>query len=203
MIIVSYYTKNTPYETVINKCLIPSLERFNLESDIQAIDDLGNWQNNTGYKSKLIRDMLLKHKQPVVFLDSDATIEQYPYLLYNIQDNIDIAYHHFLWKKHWRNEIDPNEKHQLLSGTMYFAYNERVLKLINEWIIKVDENINVWEQKTLEDLVNSKTDLKIENLPAEYCCVLMQDNSIPKYINNPIIVHHQASRKYKNRRLWT
>ena len=70
--------------------------------------------------------------------------------------------------------------------------------MIDEWIEKVNLNLRVWEQKILEEVLKEKTDFKIEFLPAEYCCVLMQDYSIPTYVNDPVIIHTQASRKYKN-----
>ena len=81
---------------------------------------------------------------------------------------------------------------------MVFNYNDRVFDLLDEWITKVNENFNKWEQKVLEEIVYANPRLNVTHLPAEYCCVLMQDNSIPKYIKEPVIVHHQASRKYRN-----
>jgi hypothetical protein len=198
MKIVSYYTKNTPYEQVANEFLIPSVQKWGLDYDIKAIDDFGNWQLNTGYKSKFIKEMLLKHKEPVVFLDCDASIVIYPELLYNIPKDIDLGFFHFNWFGHWRGQWENTSKIELLSGTMYWDYNEKVLKLIDEWISKIDENVNRWEQKVLEEIVFARTDLNIYKLPAEYCCVLMQNNTIPKYINDPVIIHHQASRLYRN-----
>lgn len=202
MIIISYATIDTPYEEVIKSTLIPSLEKFDLDYDISYVKDLGSWQLNTGYKSTFIKEMLLKHKQSVCFLDSDASIVEYPELLYQLSSGVDISYHNFNWWKHWRGVDNDFSRMHLLSGTICFSYNPKVLSLIDEWIEKVVENPNVWEQKVLEEIVNSKTNLGICHLPAEYCCVVMHDNSIPKYINKPVIVHHQASRKYKNRRLW-
>jgi len=198
MKIISYYTKDTPYDEVAHDYIIPSCKKFNLDCDIVGVDDLGNWQLNTGFKAKFVKEMLLKHKEPVVFIDADGEVVKHPELLLNIPEHIDIAYHNFDWFLHWRNKPDQDNFH-LLSGTMYFAYNEKVLALIDEWITKVDENIHVWEQKVLEEIINSKTNLHIYKLPAEYCAVVMHDYSIPKYVNDPVIVHWQVSRKYKNR----
>jgi len=184
--------------TVIEENLLPSLKKWNLPYDISYVKDFGSWALNTAYKSTLIKDMLLKHKEPVVFLDSDATIEKYPSLFFEIPDNVDLGYFHFSWWGHWRGIWDkPDEKLELLSGTMYFGFNDKVLKLIDEWILQVNNNLNKWEQKVLEEIVYARNDLNIYKLPAEYCTVLMQDNSIPKYIKEPVITHHQASRKYK------
>jgi len=198
MIIISYVTKNTPYVQVLEEHLLPSLKKWNLDYEIGYYEDRKSWAENTAIKSQFIKEMLLKHKEPVVFIDSDATIEKFPQLLFEIPKDIDLGYFHFSWWGHWRGVWDkPDEKLELLSGTMYFNYNEKVLALLDEWIKKVQENVQMWEQKTLEALVYAKTDLNIYKLPAEYCCVLMQDNSIPKYITDPVIKHHQASRLYK------
>jgi len=197
MIICSYYTQNTPYESVIKDCLIPGLKKYDLEYDIEAIDDLGDWQNNTGYKSKLIKKMLLKHKQPVCFLDADAKIAQYPELLFNLPKDIDIAYHHFNWFGFWRGQWENKSNIQLLSGTMTFSYNEKVLSLVDEWINKVSRDKGTLEQKILDDIVTSKTDLNIYDLPMEYCCIIKSDGSICDKVTTPVILHCQASRQYK------
>ena len=198
MKIISYYTKNTPYEQVANDFIIPSVKKFNLDNEIKPISTLGSWSANTGYKCSFIKEMLLKYKTPVCFLDCDAQIVKYPSLLYNIPKYIDLAYHHFNWFGHWRGQWDNKSKIELLSGTMVWAYNDKVLQLLDEWIDTVNKDSRTWEQKILEKIVYAKKDLNIFNLPAEYCCVLMQDYSIPKYIKSPVIIHHQASRRFKN-----
>ena len=198
MIFISYYTKDTPYKAVMNDCLLPSLKEWGLTYDIEAIEDRGNWQKNTGYKCEFIKKMLLKHKESVCFLDSDALIMQFPSLICSLPNDFDLAYHFFNWYGHWRNQWDNTSKIELLSGTMVFNYNDKVLALLNEWIYQVNSNINKWEQKVLEEIVYARDDLNIIDLPAEYCTVLMQDNSIPKYVKDPIIIHTQASRKYKH-----
>lgn len=197
MKIISYYTEHTPYEQVAKDFIIPSCKKWNLDCDIQGIEDKGSWSANTAMKSSFIKEMLLKYKEPVTFLDADAKIVQFPYLLFQIKPYVDLAFHHFNWYGHWRNDWNNNSKIELLSGTMYWNYNKKILQLLDKWICKVNENIHKWEQKVLEEIVYTRKDLTIANLPAEYCCVLMQDNSIPNYIKDPVIIHMQASRKYK------
>ena len=82
MIFVGYYTRLTPYQIVMSTKLLPSLEKWNLDYDIEGIDDRGNWFANTSYKAEFILNMLNKHKQDVCFLDADATIEKFPELLF-------------------------------------------------------------------------------------------------------------------------
>ena len=202
MIICSYYTKNTPYESVANEFIIPTVKKFNLPHEIISINDLGDWNKNTGYKATFCKETLLKYKEPICFLDSDAEIVKYPQVLFDIPNTFDIGYFHFNWSKHWRNIDNPNEKLQLLSGTLWFNYNNNVLNIIQQWIDNVNLDHRHWEQKILEDIV-SGSNLNIYKLPAEYCCVIMQNNKLPNYITDPVIIHHQASRKLKNRQNWT
>ncbi|KKL83633.1 hypothetical protein LCGC14_1972810, partial [marine sediment metagenome] len=49
MIYVSFVSKNTKYEEVIKKYLIPSLIKWNLPYDIEYIENKGSWRNNVLY----------------------------------------------------------------------------------------------------------------------------------------------------------
>lgn len=195
MIFVSYYTKNTPYEKIMKTHLLPSLQKFNLAHDIKGIEDLGNWSANTSYKAKFLLKMLKKHKQSIVFIDADATIEKFPKLFFEIPPKYDIAVHYLDWNLQWRKK--PGTKRELLSGTMLFRYNKKVLKLVETYIKECEKFPKIWEQKLLQRLVRHNLQLEIYELPAEYCCVILHSGAIPSYVKNPIIVHHQASRKYK------
>lgn len=202
MIYVSYYTKDTPYEKVIQTYLIPSLKRWNLKYDIKAIKNQGSWQANTHFKAKFIKKMLLKHKQAIIFLDADATIEKYP-KLFNILNReyseIDIGLHYLDWYKFWRR-VNGQKKKEALSGTLYLNYNKKVLQFLDEWIEENNRNF-AWEQKNMQWILRTwKKKLKIYNLPPEYCCIILFNGNLPKHYltEKPVIVHHQVSRKYKH-----
>jgi hypothetical protein len=138
--------------------------------------------------------MLLKHKQAVVFLDSDATIEYYPELFDKLQD-YDIGIHYFDWMKFWRSK-EGDLKREILGGTLYFNYNEKVLKFIDEWISITKDKYN--DQQSLNILVPQWKDrLNIYSLPIEYIAI-RKAVKIPDYIVNPCIIHNQQSRKYRN-----
>ena len=47
--VVSYYTKNTPYEDEI-KHLIASCEKFGIPYEIDGIPNLGSWEKNCCYQ---------------------------------------------------------------------------------------------------------------------------------------------------------
>ena len=199
MIFISYYTLGD-YEKVINTHLLPSLRRWNLKYDIESIEDKGNWQKNTHFKAEFCKKMLLKHKESVVFLDADATIEDYPMLLLagDLYCDYDMAYHELDWYKFWK-KIEGQKKREALSGTLYLRYNEKVLLFLDEWI-KLNKVSTNWEQKNMQCILRSwKNKLKIDNLPPEYCMIILPNGKIPyHYIKEkPVILHHQVSRKLK------
>lgn len=195
IIYISYATKDTPYLEVVNEFLLPSLKRFNLPYDIAYPENRGSWVKNTHMKAEIIKEMLLKHKQPIVFLDADATIHSYP-AIFDTLENYDIAYHSLDWNYYWHDRIG-REKRDLLSGTLYLNYNEIVLNLLDKWI-KLNSELDRWEQRNLQDIIEkNKKDYRIFELPIQYAAIIKMDNKVPAFIQNPIIVHHQKSRIYR------
>jgi hypothetical protein len=196
MLIISFATANTPYMGVISQFLIPSLKQLNLNYDIAYPPDAGHWLANTQLKPVIIKEMLLKHKQPLVYIDADATVEYYPTVFDTLQD-YDIGVHYFDWYKFWKNQ-ENNPKREILGGTIYFNYNEKVLEFMDEWIklttgylndmLSLNVVLPRWEQK-----------LKIFNLPIEYIAIC-KTNQPPDWIKNPCIIHHQASRQFRGYR---
>ena len=201
MIFISYYTENTPYETVMNTHLLPSLKKWNLKYDIITTWDRGLWQGNTGYKSTFIKEMLLKHKEDVCFIDADGTIEKYPELLFNIPEKYDIAIHFLDWYQFWRKQLG-NPHRELLSGTMVIKYKESAFELLETWIKAVKNDIHTKEQKVLDNILQKNKKYKVYDLPPAYCAIKKFDGSVPDYVGDPIVLHHQVSRDYKNRRKW-
>ena len=189
-IIVSFYTKGSIYEENVVK-LKESLWRYSLKCDIQRIDGRGNWHENIKIKPRFIRDMMLKHKgRPIVWVDADAVIKDKPDLFDSLK--CDFAYHN-------RKKRQSRDDFELLSGTLYFANNERALDLVNLWIRYTKDYPNLWDQKSLQyafgdwqsDPIN-----KFAELPVEYCAIfdgweVKQGGIIP------VIEHHQLSRQVK------
>lgn len=196
MVFISYYTKGTPYEKVINNRLLPSLYKWNLKSEIEVIEDLGSWNANTGYKPVHILKMLLKYKEDVVFNDADSVIMKYPELLFNIPEKYDMACHFLDWYRFWRG-IEGNDKRELLSGTMLWRYRPKVIYLLERYIETCRKNPSTWEQRVLQSILNENNEYAIYDLPVEYCTIIKHDGTYPDYINDPVILHYQASRQYK------
>lgn len=188
MKIVSYFTLNTPYSEIAQTHLIPSLEKWNLSYVVREISSIGNWKANTDYKPKFLLEEL-QYEEEICWVDVDATIEEYPSLLSEIPPEYPIALHYLDWNKQYGYHDNRKEA---LSGTM--VLRKSAIPLIEEWI-RLCKDFN-WEQKALEQAIKNLRITPYE-LPPEYCCVVTRDYKIPTYIPKPVIVHWQASRKYK------
>lgn len=177
-VVIAYYTKGTGYEQEIEK-LTASLRRFDLKYDITAIHNLGSWQKNTQYKARFCREMLNKHKKNLLYLDADATVEGYPQLFEDIKHDIAV---HF------------KDGKELLGSTFYFSNNEKVKNLLDKWIQLCNMHPKIWDQKLLQRAIKD-VGVTVFRLPPEYCCIF---DLMAHQVKSPVILQHQASRKYKN-----
>lgn len=178
MRIISYYTKGSGYKKEAKK-LIESLNKFRLQYDIQEVKSLGNWQMNTQFKAVFIRNLLDKHNEPLVWLDADAIVMQYPGL-FDKMSGFDLAVYY-----------SPRNNRHIRSGTIYMANNDKVKRLVDRWIEINQEHVDWWDQKSLTEAV-SGWDGDVFELPEQYCYVFDH-----RKIDNPVIVHYQKSRVYK------
>lgn len=193
LMIVAYYTLNTPYEQEAEK-LRRSLDRLNLQYDLLGVKNLGNWQANTRFKAEFMLDMLDKHKgKNLLYVDVDAIIHAPPVLFKNYNCDIAVRWQDFRWRKQ-----------ECLSGTIYMANNDKTRKLCKIWRdtnTKEGSQTKRLEQWNLGNAIEQmkKSDGLIDkNLPPEYTFIFDIMKKI--YPNaKPIIEHFQASRRFRNR----
>lgn len=186
-VVCSYFTARTGYEKEA-LTLEASLRLHKIEPyHIQKISNLGNWYKNTHFKAKFIRQMFEKYPQfNIVFTDADSVFHAYPKLFGEI--NADFGCHFRNWFA---------RQGELLSGTLFFKNNGKMMKIIDEWIEINKNNKNKLEQRNLERVIR-RNDHKISiyKLPIEYCCIF--DDEDRRQLN-PVIEHFQASRKYRRK----
>jgi len=195
MIYVSYATSGA-YEKVMTMYLHPSLHNFNLKHDIEIVNDLGNWDANTHIKAKFLKQMLIKHKCPIVFIDADGVIMQEPQLFNTL--NCDIGLHKLDWYFHWHKQRN-NPKREYLSGTLYLNYNDKVLEFLDKWILANNNHPEIIEQSLMQ-IELDKSGLDVYDLPPAYCAIIGFDGSIPRFYlggKEPVVLHYQVSRVYK------
>ena len=192
LMIVGYYTVNTPYEEEA-KNLLESLNRLGINHDISGVKTLGNWQANTRFKAGFMLDMLNKHpKYRLLYVDVDAVVHLSPDLFKNYHCDIAVRWQDFRWRKN-----------ECLSGTIYMENNERTKRICELWRdINVNEGneSNRMEQWNLDTVINKMKEedpnFTYKNLPPEYTMIF--DSMRGMYPNiTPVIEHFQASRRFK------
>ncbi len=188
-VVVSYFTPGI-YEDEARR-LIQSCRRFNLEHDVQAVDDLGSWQANTRRKAAFILAMLDKHPgRGVLFVDADAEFQAQPWELENIGEDVGLCWRDYaLFPSHARDK-----GRELLSGTAYFSQSEESRDLLRMWIRENESRPDQWEQRNLERIVTlAGWDGTIKEFPPQYCQIF----DAMKSAGQPVIEHYQASRRAK------
>lgn len=183
MIITSFYTIGTPYEDNI-KTLKSSLDKFNLKYVINGISSKGTWKANCVYRAKYLIEMMDKYNDSMLWVDADAEILKYPSLLYDISDDVDLAWY------------DRNNK-EILLGTSYWKNSSEVKQLLLNWYETCNLNSNVISQREFMGLLGRKYNNKftIQILPESYCHIFDTKDGTGE---DPVIIHNQLSRKTRN-----
>jgi hypothetical protein len=191
LLIVGYYTKNTPYEAEAQK-LITSCNKLGLRHSIMGVDNLGSWQANTRFKAKFMLDMLINNpSMRLLYVDVDAVMHRMPNLFINYSADIAVRFQDFTYRKN-----------ECLSGTIYMENNLKTRKLCELWLnenVSEGPNAKTFEQWNLGKIIEKMAvsdGLVCKNLPPEYTFIF---DSMRKIYPNavPVIEHFQASRKYK------
>lgn len=182
-IVIAYHTPDELYRSEAKK-LVESLNRFGLEHFIREIPDQGGWSKNTNYKPGFIKECLMMLARPVLYVDVDAVFQQYPALIPDL--DCDVACH-------------IRDRHELLTGTLYFQPTEKAVKLIDDWQKRINNDPLVWEQRNMQNALNLfqltyKEEIKFVELPAPYCLIF----DIMANQGKPVIEHFQASRRCAN-----
>jgi len=190
-LVVGYYTENTPYQHEAESLKL-SLETHGYEHDIMAVPNLGSWQKNTQYKSKVIKAFLEKYDRPIVYLDVDAVMVHPPVILDDI--DCDIAAVHFA------------KGNELLSGTIYFSGSKACHDLVLKWIeinekypVKLPDKRDAWDQRTLEMAIKEMGEaIRFQELPQEYTWIVELTQKYHDKNSSPVIMHTRGAKRFKN-----
>jgi hypothetical protein len=175
---ISFFTPSYESEA---KAMERSCREFGLATDVRALPSLGDWTRNCGQKPVFIREMMKEYEGwPLVWLDADARVRQYPELFDN--QWADFA-------AHWRHGSE------LLSGTMYFGPTPKARELVEVWCEAQAMTPDDWDQRVLSQVIELRAvpGLVIRHLPAQYTAVW--DDPKMGNDNTWVISHHQASRR--------
>jgi len=196
--IISYYTLNTPYVEVAHKYLMSSLKLLKeIKSDINGVHNLGTWQKNTSFKPTFILKMLEKYQDNVVFVDCDATINEYPSLFENIPEEYSFACYILDRNLHYGKSFSDDYKYELLTGTLFIRNNEKSKEIVRKWVHECSQS-KMWEQKILQKILKEYKE-EVYQLPLSYCYLFSLPNGLEPIIKceKPVVTHHQVSRLLK------
>lgn len=193
LLVIGYYTDDRYGAEAEN--LRASLIRHGLKHRIDRVPDLGSWAANTSFKPTFIRRMLYSHQGPVLYLDVDAVVQREPRALLDLSPStFDIAVHYR--KRESRSPLVPRV--ELLSGTVWFGNTTACKAMVERWEAACKAQPDVWDQRHLQNVVAETPDLRVMNLPPEYCCIFDSMREQHPGIE-PVIEHFQASRRFKQR----
>jgi hypothetical protein len=183
-IFVSFFTANG-YQNVV-KDLKDDMIRHSLRCDIELVQGRGAWVKNTQIKPEFLKRMLDKYPgNPIVWVDADARIREYPKLFDNFKADIGIHY-----RSKSRRGVYAKE---LLSGTIYLANNRKTRQLLDMWIAENLKCPTAWDQRTLSSVIKG-WDGVVQEIPPTYCQIF---DTMKGEGGEPVIEHFQASRKLR------
>lgn len=176
MLVCCFHTGG-PYRDEAER-LRASLERCGVRYRIDEVPSRGSWDANVCITPEYIRDVMHTTDGPVLYLDADAVMHSVP--VFPAGYDVQVHYH---------------GGYELLDGTLWLANNAVSRSLVDQWC---DETtVGVWEQKTLQDILERRDDIAVNRLGPEYCCIFDTTRALHPGVE-PVIEHLQASRRLKN-----
>ena len=190
--VVSMATLNTPYENEA-KIMSESADKFKLDNIVYAIPDLGDWTKNCAQNAEVILEAMEYYPEhDILFVDADATFEREPILFNDYPFDFAISLMQYPGEKYPRHN----------TGTIWAKNNDKVKKFIREWqkLNEIDqcdsEYGEAWEQANLRKILEG-ADINFGILPDSYCWIFDNEIQARNKTEEPVIVHHQASRRFK------
>lgn len=174
MIFVSYYSGEN-YKICSNR-LKKSLRKFGLPYYVIEVQNTGDKQHNISKKPQFVKDCLIKFRQPVCWIDADSEIMQYPKLL--LQDENVVNLQIYNWLADQDNHVTRSNPKMISqtkilasSGTFAFNYSEKSLQLLDEWIVEMKRTPGTPDDQVLDKVFNNGNwinKLKCRWLPKNY-----------------------------------
>jgi hypothetical protein len=194
-LVVSYYTKNTLYQLEVQN-LIASCDNWGIEADIAGVDSFGSWELNCAFKPFFILEKLKTHNRPLLWVDADGVFVRKPD--FSLFKDCELSV---------RINAECSEDHpsKVITSTLYINYSEETLELIRLWAKECQRQImdetrkeEFWDQIALRDVLRDKQWPKsVMPIPLSYAKIFDHPEDL-KRVDEPVIEHFQASRRYKN-----
>ena len=138
MIVIAYYTIDTPYEREAES-FIQNMKEYGVHHKVYPIESKGSWVFNCGAKPKIILDALNEFDENILYTDIDSRFVRKP-PFHEIEKDIP---GYIVWHPAFRPEG------QLASGTIYIPNNDLGRKVLDAWVDEQNKDLTVWDQDTL------------------------------------------------------
>ena len=192
--IISFYTLNTPYQSEAEN-LAESCRKWNLNHLIKAIPSFGSWELNCAFKPFFILGELLERKEPLLWVDCDGVFEREPGWIQPFEADLSVRRH---------PELSDDHPSKVISSTVYANNTPGAEQLIRSWAVHAKQMLlddereeEFWDQMALNRAIRNHSDVAVRDLPLAYAKIFDHPED---HISepNPIIVHYQASRRFKH-----
>ena len=163
--VVSFYSdaKDCDYFHKQAKNLLADCERLNLDHTIVERPSAGSWSETCRQKPLFIYEQLTLSQQPILWIDCDNRILEYPKLLENFEADLAIAHHQF----------PPRKDVPWMSSTIAISPNEKTNILISKWIELCNNSPDFGDHFPLVQAIKEfQFDLNILFLPVTYACLI-------------------------------
>lgn len=190
-IVISFYTRNTPYEEEVKKLQLSCIEH-GIEADIVGIETLGSWEKNCAHKPHFILNKLKEHNRPVLWVDADGVFRQKPDFSEFGGCDISVRLNEFLPQDH---------ASRVVSNAVFV--DKTGIHVLEEWCRLTEEGMNqpgrileFWDQMALRDALHQSC-VRFFPMPLKYSKIFDYDDLFIAE-NEVVIEHFQASRRFKH-----
>jgi hypothetical protein len=193
-VVVSFYTKNTPYEQEVQN-LIASCEKWNLAYSIEGIDSQGSWELNCAYKPFFLIKKLEELKCPILWVDADGVFVRAPNGLVFQETDFAVRIN---------EECEWNHPSKVISSTIFINSSEGARRILGLWAEECIRQLKeegrkeeFWDQIALRNVLQLKNFVaNVRPMPLAYAKIF--DHVLDNLrIEESVIEHFQASRRHK------
>lgn len=90
LMVISYYTPD-PYYKELGESLRKSCEKYGVDNAIAELPSRGEWIKNINLSPGYINDCMMKYNRPLLWIDADSVLIQFPNLFRSKPDDCDMV----------------------------------------------------------------------------------------------------------------
>ena len=192
-LVISFYTKDTPYEEEVQN-LLASCRRFDIEHSVQGIPSTGSWEMNCAFKPLFILQKLQEHKRPLLWVDADAVFVQKMQSLEVFSKDVAVRMY----------ECPDDHPSRIVSATVFVNATNNARNVVQLWAEEClfllqdkERTKEMWDQDALRRVLFTKEhQADFASLPKEYSKIEGHPED-ERDCPFPVIIQNQASRRYK------